>query len=199
MKKLLFIPAAIVLMMSIMNNEKVCNVTELKEYQLTNRQLTILLDSMMNTFDYSCFDEVKLNRDSLLQVHYGFNCSNNLSDMAWRVSSHSRNGSEPTLWLEPVYTNKIHTSQIRSMVNSFAKVGNHRVIFDYNDIRIRAMFKIVEEPTEKFCVVDNNKDGMPGFPIDSHFVVAKMNGKFKVATSTKLDCIHREKLNARRL
>lgn len=198
MKKLLFIPAAIVVMMSIMNSEKVCTITELKEYQLVNRDLAILLDSMLNTFDYSCFDEVKLNRDSLLQVSYGFNCSNNLTDMAWRISSYTREGAEPSLWLEPVYTNKVHTSEIRSKVNSFAKIGSHRVIFDFNDIRLRSMFKTVDESSEKFCVVDNNRSGMPGFPIDSHFVVKKLNGKFKVAMSNRLDCVYREKLNARR-
>lgn len=198
MKKFLFIPVAIVLMMSIMNSEKICNVTELKEYQLATRDLAILLDSMLNTFDYSCFDEVKLNRDSLMQVNYGFNCSNNESNMAWRLSSYSRGASNPSLWLEPVYTNKIHFSEMKTKVNSFAKIGSHRIIFDYHDLRITTMFKITEDTKEKFCIVDNNRQGMPGHLVDSYFIVGNTNGKFDIVSTTRLDCVYREKLNARR-
>ena len=181
-----------------MNTEKVCNITELKEFQLVNRDLAILLDSMLTTFDYSCFDEVKMNRDSLLQVTYGFNCSNNAADMAWRLSSYSPNPSAQSLWIEPVYTNKIHCNGIRSKVNSFAKIGDHRIVFDYNDIKLRHMFRTVGEQVEKFCIIDNNSSCMPGFPVDSHFTISKIEGSFAIATSQRLDCVYREKLNANR-
>ncbi len=193
MKKITLYIAVVVLSTSIMTSEKVCHITELTEYRFTNHPFALVVDSALNTYDYSCFEEVNMDRDSLLRVNYGFSCVNNSTGMAWKISSLQKNASSaPSYWFEPVYTNKVQCADVRDNINSFVRLGKHRIIFDNRDIRLKHLFRLHPESTEKFCLVDNNKSCMPGFPIESHFVVGGQFGDYNVLVSHHLDCSKRQ-------
>jgi hypothetical protein len=192
MKKIIFYLSLAAVSLSLMNGEKVIHVTELSEYRFANHPFALVVDSMLNTYDYSCHQDVRLDRDSLLRINYGFSCSNNSTGMAWKISSLQRNGtSAPSYWFEPMYTNKVLCADVKNSINSFVRIGNHRIVFDNRDLRLKHLFKMTNEPTEKFCLVDNNKSCMPGFPIDSHFVIGGQSGAYNVVVSNHLDCSKR--------
>jgi hypothetical protein len=192
MKKITLYILLLALSASFMNSEKVIQVTELTEYRFINHPFSLVVDSMLNTYDYSCHDDVNLNRDSLLRASYGFSCVNNTTGMALKINAIQRNGSSaPTYWFEPMYTNKVLCADVKNNINSFVRVGRHRIVFDNREIRLKHLFKLTSAPTEKFCLVDNNKSCLPGFPIDSHFVIGGEFGGYKVMTAQHLDCSKR--------
>ena len=192
MKKLTYFFLFAAFSLSLMTSEKVIHVTELSEYRFTNYSFSRVVDSMLNTFDYSCHSDVNMNRDSLLRVQYGFSCDNNSTGMAWKISSTQRTGSStPSYFFEPMYTNKVLCADVKNSINSFVRLGRHRIVFDSKDIRLKHLFKMTNESTEKFCLVDNNKSCVPGFPIDSHFVIDGQFGEYDVLAAHHLDCSKR--------